>query len=66
MIKQVYYVEYGAYNGYASTEEEAKKLEEKYKTYTENSGPITSNVRSFDDYMNSLKNSGITATGTTI
>ena len=55
MISQIYLVEYGSYNGYASTYEEALELEKRYKTYTEDSGAISITANEMHGYIDKHK-----------
>ena len=55
MISQIYLVKYGSYVGYASTYKEAIELEERYKTYTENSGAFSITENEMRDYRDKHK-----------
>lgn len=55
MISTIYRVVYGSYIGYADTLEEAEKLEKKYKVYSDNNEPISSVIKTYDDYRNELR-----------
>ena len=55
MISQVYLVKYGSYIGYASTYEEAVELENRYKSYTENSGAISITADEAREYRDKHK-----------
>ena len=55
MIRQIYLVEYGTYVGYASTYKEAIELEERYKTYTEDSGAFSITENEMRDYRDKHK-----------
>ena len=55
MISQVYLVKYDSYIGYASTYEEAVELENRYKSYTENSGAISITADEAREYRDKHK-----------
>ena len=55
MIRQIYLGEYGSYVGHASTYKEAIELEERYKTYTENSGAFSITENEMRDYRDKYK-----------
>ena len=55
MIKTIYKVVYDTYIGYADKIEEAKKMEKKFKIYSDDSKPIFSVNNTYDVYMNELR-----------
>ena len=55
MISQIYLVKYGSYVGYASTYKEAIELEERYKSYTEDSGAFSITTDELSDYRDKHK-----------
>ena len=55
MIRQIYMVVYGSYVGYAPTYQEALELEERYKSYTEESGAFSITENEMRDYRDKHK-----------
>ena len=55
MLSQIYLVKYGSYVGYASTYKEALELEERYKSYTEESGAFSITENEMRDYRDKHK-----------
>lgn len=66
MVNQTFKVEYGGYTGYASTEEEAKKLEEEFKQKANGVGVDPMRASGYEDYLRDMAAKAKETSGNTL